>query len=97
MAVLALPCRSHGSRRSRWGTSGEPARGRASRLWLVAVWQWTPEDDGGVHSCLGRLRFLSALLRCFGLVSPTHLGRNNPRTHSMPCGVSLNGPYQVVC
>jgi hypothetical protein len=36
----------------------------------VAVWQWTPEDDGGVHSCLGRLRFLSALLRCFGLVSP---------------------------
>ena len=39
------------------------------RVWLLAVWQWAPEDDGGVQSCAGRLRFLTALLRCLGQVS----------------------------
>lgn len=39
------------------------------RVWLLAVWQWVPEDDGGVQSCTGRLRLISSLLRCIGQVS----------------------------
>ena len=34
------------------------------------MWQWVPEDDGGVQSCTGRLRFISTLLRCIGQVLP---------------------------
>ncbi len=53
-------------------------------MWLLAVWQWAPEDDGGVQSCAGRLRFLTALLRCLGQVSP-------------PCPVRRLALWDAVC
>lgn len=43
------------------------------------MWQWVPEDDGGVQSCTGRLRLISSLLRCLGQVLP-RLAKQVPGT-----------------
>ena len=56
------------------------------------MWQWVPEDDGGVQSCTGRLRLISSLLRCIGQVLP----RLAP--HSLdPCSLQSAKDLSCAC